>query len=321
MVKSSSKFTIFVSIAAYRDSETPKTIADLYAKADYPERIFIGVINQLDLPTDEFAKAPDHPRIRQTIIPHGDSKGACWARHKVFDELLRDEDFVIQIDSHMRFDQGWDSSMLEQYFMAQDENAVLTHYPMPYNSTTNICDPQMYTKFNCQMFDDLGIPKISSAAHSLVDAPVFPEYTIFLAGGCFFTRSSTVREVSYDPYLYFNGEEINYAIRLWTHGYNLYLPNRPFIYHDYGCQRGRRLHWTDNPDWVKANALSQSRLRYLLGIEPEAPEAALTELDKYSLGTKRSLTQWQQQHGILISKKLLCSNVFKGDFKQAIDFQ
>ena len=39
--------SIFVSIANYRDNETPHTVRDLYAKASYPERVFAGVLSQV----------------------------------------------------------------------------------------------------------------------------------------------------------------------------------------------------------------------------------------------------------------------------------
>ena len=37
---------IFVSIASYRDPLCKRTIADLFAKADHPERITVGVVQQ-----------------------------------------------------------------------------------------------------------------------------------------------------------------------------------------------------------------------------------------------------------------------------------
>ena len=39
--------SIFVSIASYRDAECHKTIADLYRKAAFPERVFVGAVDQV----------------------------------------------------------------------------------------------------------------------------------------------------------------------------------------------------------------------------------------------------------------------------------
>jgi Glycosyltransferase (GlcNAc) len=43
---------IFVSIAAYRDSECSHTIRDLFDKARFPHRLFVGVLWQYDETTD-----------------------------------------------------------------------------------------------------------------------------------------------------------------------------------------------------------------------------------------------------------------------------
>jgi hypothetical protein len=43
---------IYVSVAAYRDSETQWTLADLFAKAAHPELLRVGVVWQLELPAD-----------------------------------------------------------------------------------------------------------------------------------------------------------------------------------------------------------------------------------------------------------------------------
>ena len=43
------KDRIFVSLASYRDYELRNTINDLFAKAKYKERVFVGVLNQIDL--------------------------------------------------------------------------------------------------------------------------------------------------------------------------------------------------------------------------------------------------------------------------------
>lgn len=307
--------TIFVSIAAYRDSETPRTVADLYAKADHPERIYVGILNQLSLPEDTSFQVAPHPNVREKIIPHDQSLGACWARNKVFAELLGPEEFTLQIDSHMRFDQGWDTRMMEQWHAANDPQAVLTHYPMPYDSKTNMCSQQMFVQFTCHTFDPWGIPKVTSSAVSLVDAPDAPKKTVFLAAGCFFCKSEVVRKVEYDPHIYFNGEEISYAVRLWTHGYNLYLPTHPFLYHDYGVDRGRRLHWSDHPVWQNKHAKAVARLRHLFLIEESFDEEAMIEIEKYCLGTARPLRDWQFEHGIHFRLQLLSQNAVAGEFQ------
>lgn len=305
---------IFVSIAAYRDTETPKTVRSLLEAADRPHRIKIGVLNQMSLREDQACLVGASDSVRETLVDYTEGLGACWARNYIWEKLYQGEEFVLQIDSHSRFDKGWDTKLLMMFESLNDPLAVLSHYPMPYHVLTETRDAQMYTRFDVQNFNHWGLPIISSAALSLAEAPAKPRRTAFIAGGCFFTRGKTIQAVPYDPYLYFQGEEVNYAVRLYTHGYNLYLPNKPFMYHDYGSNRGRKLHWQDNNTWGRYNDLSLMRNRHLLNIEPAKDLQALVNLTRYSLGTKRSLSEWESLAGLNLRNKHVTDKARTGAF-------
>ena len=45
--------------------------------------------------------------MRVVETDYKQSRGACWARHEA-QKLYNGEDYVLQLDSHMRFVQGWD---------------------------------------------------------------------------------------------------------------------------------------------------------------------------------------------------------------------
>ena len=49
----------------------------------------------------------------------------------------------------------------------------------------------------------------------------------FLSAGFLFAPGTFVREVPYDPELYFLGEEAAMTLRAFTHGYDLFHPTRP----------------------------------------------------------------------------------------------
>lgn len=44
-------YSIFVSVASYRDDNCPKTLTEMYSKAAHPERLFVGLVQQV---TDKF---------------------------------------------------------------------------------------------------------------------------------------------------------------------------------------------------------------------------------------------------------------------------
>lgn len=310
----SGKQRIFVSIAAYRDTETPHTVRDLLSKADRPHLIRVGVLSQISPKEDSDCKVGSWPNVHECVIDYTESKGACWARSYIWTNFLQDEEFVLQIDSHSRFDQGWDTTLLKTFEQIQDPMGVLTHYPMRYDPLTGVLGDQKYTRFDIQSFNSHGFPTISSAALSLDDAPATPAKTAFIAGGCLFTRAKTIAAVPYDPYLYFQGEEINYAIRLWTHGYNLYLPNKPFMYHDYGNVRARRLHWQDVDQWKRMNTLSIMRNRHLLDLAIATDPKALFDVGRYSLGNRRTLGDWERFSGVYIRSQTLHEKAKTGSF-------
>eukprot|EP00798_Chlamydomonas_sp_ICE-L_P021623 gene21623-28626_t len=100
---------IFVGIAAYRDPECQWTIHDLLSKATHPESIRVGVVWQVDAVQDSAfvrvagTKANPHwlKQIREIRIPWEEATGPCKAR-KLTQQLWSGEEYVLQIDSHMR---------------------------------------------------------------------------------------------------------------------------------------------------------------------------------------------------------------------------
>ena len=69
---------IFVQIASYRDLECRWTVGDTFAKAKHPERIFVGICNQVDLEEDKELFAQPYPfadHVRELLVPAKESRG------------------------------------------------------------------------------------------------------------------------------------------------------------------------------------------------------------------------------------------------------
>ena len=67
-------------------------------------------------------------QLRIIEIPYQDSGGCCRSRSRIYNELLRDEDFVLQIDSHMSAVDSWDIMVTKDYNLVP-EKSLLTHNP------------------------------------------------------------------------------------------------------------------------------------------------------------------------------------------------
>lgn len=288
---------LFVSIANYRDSETPYTVADLLAQAAQPRRLTVGVLSQVMPGVEEDCLAPWHARVRQLCVQASQSLGACWARSRILSELRGHEDYVLQIDSHTRFAPGWDERFIAMLQQCPSNKPVLTCHPIPYVPPRQLAEPAVPV-LRAKGFNEQGILAVHSRSIPWEKRPNAPVPSPFVGGGCMFAPAAAFDEVPYDPYLYFQGEESTLSARLWTHGWDFFAPNDVLLYHDYTHDRGRPKHWRDNRDWVGMNNRSFQRVRYLLAGEPPQDPEALRDIDRYGLGTTRSRLDFELMAGV-----------------------
>ncbi len=296
---------IFVNIASYRDTECQWTVKDLFEKAKLPDRIFVGVCWQFIASEDDdcfkVTTRPDQCRVIE--VDARDSLGACWARSKV-QSLWQGEEFTLQIDSHMRFVRDWDEILLEMLRQCSSERAVISTYPPSYTPPDLLGDENVAIMF-AREFDQRGILKLHSRALAMKDAPAQPPLNPFCAAGLLFGPSQIIQDVPYDPYLYFLGEEITLAVRLWTSGWDIFTPNKVVVYHDYTQRPGRRRHWNDNKDWNLINEVAIKRIHHLLDMEEVDDAEALKEIDRYGLGRARTLAQYQEFSKVDFRRRLI----------------
>lgn len=287
--------TIFVSIPNYRDNEINPTIKSLISNADYPNRVRIGVLSQINKSLDQDCVALSDSRVDQIIIPYNEAKGCSWARSVIQSRLMGNEDYYFQIDSHSRFVKGWDTKLIE-LLDSVGPNAALSTYPVGYDLPEKLQE-QRYIWLRCIKSFKEGMPSLSSLAKSFNDAPVKPELNAFIAGGFYFTSMDVAKKVLCDPYIYFLGEEIVFSVRLYTHGINVYSPNMPIMWHKYNTNDDKPLHWKDNENYHLIDAVSKDRIYHILGMKPSKNELVLKDIRKYGLGTVRSLKAYQHYSG------------------------
>ena len=88
------------------------------------------------------------------------------------------------------------------------------------------------------------------------------------------------------------------AVRLYTHGYDLFIPCRPIAYHLW--DRSYRKTFWELPESAALQSLSLLRIKVLLGmLSPEdVPAKAMVELSRYGLGDVRTLLQYENYAGV-----------------------
>jgi hypothetical protein len=305
---------IFVSIAAYRDPECQHTVKELFETATHPERIFVGLVWQGDKELDRHCfevPAPRPQQVRLLEVDWRQSKGTCWAKAQK-EQLWHDEEYLFQIDSHMRFEAGWDETLLALHRACPSPKAVLTTYPAGYTPPRHIANRVAY-RVAAKEFDRLNIFIMGSWALPQNPPPDAPVLGAFLGSMMLFGPAGMIREVPYDPHIYFFGEEISLAARLWTHGYDIYHPPRPVVYH-YWERTARRTHFDDYPNWRAVDAISKARVRHLLGTETSTDPAVLTEIERYGLGATRTLQEYQEFCGVDFATRQIAPSALKGHF-------
>jgi len=294
--------SIFVSIAAYRDPDCMNTLRSLFANAREPDRIRVGLCWQaLPGTDDEFYPVLD--RKGQCAVLHVDareSRGACWARSRI-ESLWCGEDYLLQIDSHMRFTTDWDVVLQEMLAKCESQKPVLSTYAQEFPKSfpeTDEFTPEIFPNLYAQKFDDHGVLLLGSTCYPLLQAPELPERNPFFSANFFFADASVIESVPYDPHLYFFGEEISMAVRLFTHNWDVFTPNAVPVFHDYNRRPERGLHWDDHGDWWDLDRRSRARVRHLLGTETSVDPDIVIDIDKYGLGAARSLAEYEKFAGV-----------------------
>lgn len=287
---------IFVQIASYRDPELIPTIKDCIDKAKYPENLVFAIGWQHD-ESENLDAFKNDGRFKIIDIPYKESKGVCWVRHKL-NLLYSGEEYSMQLDSHHRFAENWDEQLIEMLKDLQKQGSkkpLITAYIPSYepnnDPTARVHEPWMIC------FD-----------RYLPEGPIFPVPSVipdyknltspiparFFSGHFVFTLGSFVKEVVYDPNLYFHGEEINMAVRAYTHGYDLFHPHKIVAWHYYH-RNGAIKQWDDDKIWGERNNSSHLRTRKLFGMDGESKNI---DFDIFDFGKVRSLEDYEKFAGV-----------------------
>jgi len=283
--------SIFVSVASYRDSECSKTIHELFSKAAYPERVFVGVCEQNSSDPNETCSGDHDPRfdkqIRTIRVPHTEAKGPCVARYAC-STLFGSEDYYMQIDSHTIMTKNWDEKAVNEILACPvPDRSVLSMYPNDIGTyTIETTDVPVMCKAK---FNEQGLPIFEAAMKPASFVGNAPRPNAFIAAGFFFAPRDFVRLVPYDPHLkqLFQGEEILLSARAWTNGFDIYTPRVNICLHHYGRQEQPKF-WNDvkGASYEAEKAASESRARRILGLETPVVR------DQYGLGRTRSIDEF-----------------------------
>ena len=361
---------IFVSIVSYRDPETLPTLRSLLTTASHPSRLRIGLVWQYDTAADTRLflppPAPTSPffpddaaaaaamasgaEVRQLLLSSAEARGPMYAR-SLCETLYRNEQFYLQIDSHMRFTPDWDTQLINTIYHAAgsttlDARIILTGYPADYqphtqpdNDDDQLADQPINIMTATHFGGDgmlrlKGVPLSSSFSpppphHSHLTThpptaplpPLIPAY--FLAAGFLFSSYALPTLVSTPltfPGLFF-GEEILLSVRCFTSGFRMYHCLRPVARHCWS--RSYR------PSWRVDRAAGGEMEVKEMEREAERSRAKVTQLltggrgDRGSdveglLGCERSVEGYWEWVGVDWQNKVVSERAQRGGLDEAL---
>lgn len=302
--------TIFVSIASYRDDECKDTVIDIFNKAADPTSVFVGVVQQNteDQKEDCFDKCDACAArkragyIRVANFTHLEAKGPTFARYHA-SKLWRGEEFYLQIDSHLKFEQDWDKTLIEQMRATGDPKAVLGHYPPTEKQMKEMKETNfgtMITMCSKGALNEDGIPTIEAQIES-AEGVTAPPMVPFMGAGLMCMPGRALYDVPYDPYLsyVFHMEEQLHSARLWTSGYNFYSPTKAFATHHYG-REGKPKYSSDHKEAEGCRKHAVQRGRYYFGLadKKDVHPDYMMEIEKYGMGKARPLSAFWAAAGV-----------------------
>jgi hypothetical protein len=290
--------SIFVNIASYHDYELPRTIIDCINKSSGENTISFGV-HMVFFKNDEIV-LPDITNIKYEKFKAPEHLGVGLARSRA-NSFYKGEDYYLQIDSHTRFVHGWDKKLINTHnlYLSEGCNPVISAYPSGYHYENFIpildaLGPVSYTGFEStkKAQSDFKRTKFLNQESKINSANNI--FTKSISGGCVFS-SGDIAQIDPNKRIFYWGEEFLQALRLFTHGYDLMLPQEGIVFHlyydgDKPVESQRRLPGLDFPDEsYKMKLVSDEEIFRIISNKEVGPQ---------SLGSARTLEDYEIYAGI-----------------------
>ena len=251
-----------------------------------------------------------------------EATGPCRARH-LAGSLWAGEEFFLQIDSHMRFCQGWDRDLLgwiaAAEAMSSHGRAVISTYPPGYEgegSSAKLPTDRRPTLLCASHFGPEGLLRIRARrlmmqSHDSSSSDEEPIPSLFWAAGFSFSRASLLADAPYSPHLplLFFGEEMLQLALMWTHGWDVFAPPRTVVFHLWS-RRHRPTFSSTIPQDPELKDASQGAVRALLAasssISSAPPPSAEEDHQQkphpdgpaFRLGTTRTMEEFRRHCGV-----------------------
>lgn len=265
---------IYVSIASYRDPFLQRTIDSLYCAADNPSSITVGCFINV-FPEELQEKVPfnryGYNVIYETEMP-GTVFSVTYCRNRCLKWLDDSYDYVLQVDAHTAFDNGWDTRLVEMVNSVGYEKAILSGALSSFGVYPNgeeIRDKAVLARSFYLTNEDTkrAFLNASDMAPNGCILETLPDkgyaHGWYIAGHFIFSPAKYFLDIPQPDWVLFWGEEVLNSVRAYTAGWNVYIFEDIPLYHlDENVTRtGRPRLWEDFPDeWFPKREPASDRI-------------------------------------------------------------
>jgi hypothetical protein len=241
--------SIFVAVATIGDNQFPFTIADIFEKADNPQDIFVGAAHMTteEIYLDQYEKCKQYPNVKHAMFDPAENVGVGKGRGNAY-SFYNEEDYVLQIDSHTKFENGWDTILIKTFEEAQKEvgndRLVLTSYLPKYIHKDGqeregvgpnkalfsfLTDKKRPKRDNVWSCDNISLLEMEFNPNFLQKGSNKKKFVpaIKICGGMIFGKSYFAKNTGLPRECLFWPEEIIQSINLLHYGFAMVFPNIP----------------------------------------------------------------------------------------------
>lgn len=331
--------TIFVGIPSFRDWHCRYTVESIFGRAKYPERIRVGVVDQLEGGKDQSCDLPIVPcsqKPEQALCLYRDqidvyemeaklAVGPPFARH-VVNRLYRGEYYALQVNAHTTFTKNWDVELIEQLEETGNEMAVITTYLDDalgsIDDNTGISQKESRRVLCNLAYEGSGHERklrhdYDKQPDMLPGVTGMPQLQPFWSAEFSFSRGHFILTVPYDlnvPMIQKDDEEISMALRAFSHGYDFYTPEKSVCFDSAHNDDSLKSFLTQNKGLYKG--IDKVSMQRLYGLVDMAEDYVIDSNELYGIGRARPLSKFHTSFGVHpnehITERKLCNFVSTG---------
>jgi len=229
---------VYLSIASYRDPLLQSTIDSAFSNARFPENLEVGCFIQVK---ENDPTSPEHRvtntysgRVHYELAPAGKIFSVTHCRNKANSWLKPHHDYVLQVDSHTRFEQNWDQKLIEEQKNLSSEKGLLSCYLPGWTPTFesgDLLQPHDPKNYNVANYNNKFAKKIFFNTYELVPKLKGNFRTLESAvkswhtcGHFLFGPADYFLSVNQPDWILFWGEELYHSLIAFTHGWDVYIP-------------------------------------------------------------------------------------------------